>query len=169
MNDRKWISPNYNRRHFLKRVACGAALVTTPTVLTLPAHASEGLAPTKSMRGGSNNYSPNAPLVDNLGQGFLVYGSVRRAGAGEPLANVRIQIWAATARGGEREPSNHGSVMTAADGTFQLEMIQIVPNFGQPHAHLAYDDEDFKTVFLRPVMGSSSDTSVEANFVLAAA
>lgn len=121
------------------------------------------------MRGGSNNYAPNAPLVENLGKGFIVSGSVLKAGSGDPLSNVRIQIWAATERGGEREPSNHGSVMTAADGSFKLEMSQIVPNFGQPHAHLAYDDGDFKTVFLRPVMKSASDTSVEAHFVLAPA
>jgi len=120
------------------------------------------------MRGGSNNYVANAPLVDNLGEGFLVHGTVRLAGTGEPLANRRIQIWAATTRGGEREPSNHGSVLTAADGRFQLEMSQIVPNFGEPHAHLAYDDGEFNTVFLRPVMPSKNDTSVEAHFVLAA-
>lgn len=44
--------------------------------------------------------------------------------------------------GGEREPRNHGSVLTAADGSFRLEMEQIVPNFGQPHAHLAYHPAD---------------------------
>ena len=54
-------------------------------------------------------------------------------------------------------------------GQFELEMEQIVPNFGQPHAHLAYDDADFQTVFQRPVMPSASDTSVTADFVLAPA
>lgn len=146
-----------------------AALAAGKSGLFSPAYADEALQPTKSMRGGSNNYSPGAPLVDNLGKGFLVHGSVLRAGSGEPLANVRIQIWAATARGGEREPSNHGSVLTAADGSFKLEMSQIVPNFGQPHAHLAYDDAEFETVFLRPVMGSAEDTSVQAHFILASA
>ncbi len=159
-----------NRRSFLIGAGLGsAALMIAPASLIQPVHAQSDLAPTASMRGGSNNYSANAPLVENLGTGFLVFGTVRRAGAGEPLANVRIQIWAATARGGEREPSNHGSVMTAADGSFKLEMSQIVPNFGQPHAHLAYDDDHFQTVFLRPVMSSPSDTSVQAHFVLASA
>ena len=159
-----------NRRSFLIGAGLGgAALLTSPISLISPVYAQSVLDPTRSMRGGSNNYSPNAPLVENLGTGFLVSGTVREAGAGEPLANVRIQIWAATARGGEREPSNHGSVMTAADGSFRLEMSQIVPNFGQPHAHLAYDDDHFETVFLRPVMSSPSDTSVQAHFVLARA
>lgn len=158
----------YNRRKFLMAAGItGAAVITNPASLIRPAAAQSVLAATETMRGGSNNYSPNAPLVDNLGKGFIVHGTVRKAGAGEPLANVRIQIWAATLLGGEREPRNHGSVMTAADGSFQLEMTQIVPNFGQPHAHLAYDDDDFQTVFLRPVMPSKDDTSVEAHFVLA--
>lgn len=163
-------APDCNRRSFLICAGLGAAAVlTAPMSLITPVYAQSGLAPTPSMRGGSNNYAANAPLVENLGTGFLVFGTVLKAGAGEPLANVRIQIWAATGRGGEREPSNHGSVMTAADGSFKLEMSQIVPNFGQPHAHLAYDDEHFQTVFLRPVMSSPTDTSVQAHFVLTAA
>ena len=60
-------------------------------------------------------------------------------------------------------------MLTAADGSFRLEMEQIVPNFGQPHAHLAYDDGAYETVFLRPLMRSASDTSVSADFVLAPA
>ncbi len=160
-------SSTYSRRTFLSQAGLGiVALATGRAGLVSPVQANGKLLPTESMRGGSNNYSPGAPLVDNLGRGFRVHGTVLRAGAGEPLANVRIQIWAATARGGEREPSNHGSVLTTADGSFELEMSQVVPNFGQPHAHLAYDDADFKTVFLRPVMSSPKDTSVQAHFVL---
>ncbi len=160
-------SPFYTRRLFIAAAsAAGATLLQTPLGAFAPAQAA-GLPPTRSMRGGSNNYLPNAPLVERLGSGFWVSGTVRRAGDGAPLKGVRIQIWAATTLGGEREPRNHGSVLTAADGSFRLEMEQIVPNFGQPHAHLAYDDGAFETVFLRPVMPSASDTSVSADFVLA--
>jgi len=148
-------------------VGAGATLVVPR--LVVPAQAASAFAPTETMRGGSNNYRPDAPLVDDLGTGFLMYGTVLKAGTGEPLPNTRIQIWAATPRGGEREPSNHGSVLTAADGTYRLEMAQIVPNFGQAHGHLAYDDAAFRTVFLRPVMDSASDTTLEANFILAPA
>lgn len=162
-------APFYNRRLFLAAAGCAAAgLAGAPKGLISPAFAA-GLAPTQSMRGGANNYRPNAPFVERLGRGFWVSGNVRRAGDGAPLEDVRIQIWAATTLGGEREPKNHGSVLTLADGSFRLEMEQIVPNFGQPHAHLAYDDGAFQTVFLRPVMPSAQDTSVAADFVLAAA
>ena len=158
-------SPTTTRRAL---IVGGAAALVAPRLI-VPAQAASAFAPTETMRGGSNNYSPNAPLVDNLGTGFIMSGTVLKAGTGEPLPNTRIQIWAATPRGGEREPSNHGSVLTAADGSYRLEMAQIVPNFGQAHGHLAYDDGDFRTVFLRPVMKSASDTSLEANFILAPA
>ncbi|MEN0040814.1 MAG: twin-arginine translocation pathway signal [Pseudomonadota bacterium] len=134
--------------------------------LIVPAQAKSAFAPTQTMRGGANNYRPGAPLVDKLGDGFFMSGKVLKAGTGEPLEGVRIQIWAATTIGGEREPRNHGSVLTKADGTYVLEMEQIVPNFGQPHAHLAYDDPAFETVFLRPVMPSASDTTLTADFIL---
>ncbi|MGB0498563.1 MAG: twin-arginine translocation pathway signal, partial [Rubricella sp.] len=56
--------------------------------------------------------------------------------------------------------------LTDANGVFQLEMPQIVPAFGQPHGHLAYDSGAYETVFLRPVMASARDTSLSAHFVL---
>ena len=143
------------------------ALLSRPLSLVSRAAAATGLAPTQTMRGGANNYQPKAPMVDRLGSGFFVRGKMLRAGDGAPLTGIRIQIWAATVLGGEPDPVNHGSVLTRADGSFELEMAQIVPNFGQPHAHLAYDDGAFRTVFLRPVMPSARDKSVSANFVLA--
>ena len=153
-----------NRRHLLAAagttVAAGAASLILPT----PAFA---LTPTPSMRGGANNYRPGAPFVERIGGGgFWMSGTVRRAGDGAPLAGQRIQIWAHTTEGHERDPESHGATLTDENGVFRLEMPQIVPAFGQPHAHLAYDSGDYKTVFLRPVMPRASDTSLEAHFVL---
>lgn len=146
--------------------AGGAALVTGVSGLVVPAQA-KGLASTQSMRGGSNNYRAGAPIVKRIGGGgFWMSGTVRRAGDGVPLAGQRIQIWAHTTEGHERDPHSHGATLTDANGVFRLEMPQIVPAFGQPHGHLAYDSGDFETVFLRPVMRSSKDTSLEAHFVL---
>ena len=153
-----------NRRHVL--IVGGAGVASLATGLMAPAHA-KGLAPTRTMRGGANNYIPNAPIVDRIGRGgFWMSGTVRRAGDGAPLAGQRIQIWAHTTEGHERDPHSHGATLTDADGVFRLEMPQIVPAFGQPHAHLAYDSGDFETVFLRPIMPRASDTSLEAHFVL---
>jgi hypothetical protein len=104
------------------------------------------------------------------GGGFTMTGTVRRAGDGAPLAGARIQIWAHTTEGHERDPHSHGATLTDADGAFRMDMPQIVPAFGQPHGHLAYDaDYDglgFRTVFLRPVMASARDRTLRADFVL---
>lgn len=127
----------------------------------------QGLAPTASMSGGSNNYRKGAPIVDRIGKGgFWMTGTVRRVGDGAPLAGQRVQIWAHTTEGQEHEPQSHGATLTDENGAFRLNMPQIVPVFGQPHAHLAYDSGEFKTVFLRPVMRSAKETSLEAHFVL---
>lgn len=157
-----------DRRQFLMSggAICGAALATFAPGLLRPARA-QGLAPTSTMRGGANNYLPGAPLVERIGNGgFWMTGTVRRAGDGAPLAGQRIQIWAHTTEGHERDPHSHGATLTDANGAFRLEMPQIVPAFGQPHGHLAYDSGEFRTVFLRPIMSSARDTSLTAHFVL---
>lgn len=148
----------------------GAALLIGASGLSRPAWA-QALAPTPSMRGGSNNYRAGAPIVERIGGGgFWTTGTVRRAGDGAPLAGRRIQVWAHTTEGHERDEHSHGATVTDADGVFRIEMPQIVPAFGQPHGHLAYDadydDGGFETVFLRPLMASASDTSLHVEFVL---
>ena len=154
----------FTRRSFL---AAGSGFgVVGVSGLFVPAHAN-GLSPTPSMRGGSNNYRPGAQIVKRIGGGgFWMTGTVRRAGDGAPLTGHRIQIWAHTTEGHERDQRSHGATLTNSKGEFRLEMPQIVPAFGQPHGHLAYDGGDFKAVFLRPVMRSAKDTSLNANFVL---
>ena len=153
-----------NRRSLL---AAGGSLVAAGvSSLLVPARA-EGLVPTRSMLGGSNNYRPGAPIVERIGGGgFWMTGTVRRAGDGSPLAGQRIQIWAHTTEGYEPDPKSHGATLTDANGLFRLEMPQIIPAFGQAHGHLAYDSGEFQTVFLRPVMSSAKNTSLEAHFVL---
>jgi len=143
-----------------------ASLLAAGSGLRVPARA-QGVVPTASMRGGANNYRPGAPIVDRIGGGgFLMTGTVRRAGDGAPLAGQRIQIWAHTTEGHERDWHSHGATLTDANGEFRMDMPQIVPAFGQAHGHLAYDSEEFETVFLRPVMDSASDTTLSAHFVL---
>ncbi len=149
-----------------KLLTAGVVMTTGLSGSVIPALA-QSVAPTKSMRGGSNNYRPDAPIVDRIGGGgFWMNGTVRSAVDGSPLAGQRIQIWAHTTEGHERDPQSHGATLTNENGEFRLEMPQIVPAFGQAHGHLAYDSGDFETVFLRPVMSSSKDTSLSAHFVL---
>ncbi len=161
-----------NRRIVLSGL--GAAIGLGATGGLAPARA-QGLAPTPTMRGGANNYRPGAPIMARIGGGgFWTTGTVRRAGDGAPLPGRRIQVWAHTTEGHERDARSHGATLTGADGTFRIEMPQIVPAFGQPHGHLAYDADDdpaagqgaFRTVFLRPVMPSARDESLAVHFVL---
>ena len=148
-------------------VVAGTAVLAAGMFGRLSAARAQGLAPTESMSGGANNYRKGAPIVGRIGKGgFWMTGTVRRAGDGAPLANQRIQIWAHTSEGQEHEPQSQGATLTDQNGAFRLEMPQILPIFGQPHGHLAYDSGDFKTVFLRPVMRSAKETSLEAHFVL---
>ena len=157
-----------NRRAVLARAGAYGALGATG--LLLPAQAA-GLAPTPTMRGGANNYRPGAPIVERIGGGgFTMRGTVRRAGDGAPLPGRRIQMWAHTTEGYERDARSHGATLTDENGLFRLDMPQIVPAFGQPHGHLAYDaefdDGGFETVFLRPIMASASDKTLDVEFVL---
>jgi hypothetical protein len=148
-------------------LAAGGAVLATGVGARLMPAAAQGLAPTRTMPGGANNYRKGAPIVERIGRGgFWMSGTVRRAGDGAPLAGQRIQIWAHTTEGYEADARSHGATLTDAQGVFRLEMPQIVPAFGQPHGHLAYDSGEFETVFLRPVMANSKATSLEAHFVL---
>ena len=153
-----------NRRTLL--TSGGAVMATGASGLLVPARA-KGLEPTRTMRGGANNYRRGAPIVKKIGGGgFWMSGTVRRAGDGAPLPGQRIQIWAHTTEGYESDPQSHGATLTDEFGRFRLEMPQIVPAFGQPHGHLAYDSGEFKTVFLRPVMQDWKATSLSTHFVL---
>ena len=148
-------------------IVAGSSVLASGTFGLLSSAHAQGLAPTDSMSGGANNYRKGAPIVDRIGKGgFWMTGTVRRAGDGAPLAGQRVQIWAHTTEGQEHEPQSHGATLTDENGAFRLDMPQIVPTFGQPHCHLAYDSGEFKTVFLRPVMRSAKETSLEAHFVL---
>ncbi len=110
------------RRTFLVAggMTVGAALTTGVLGVLAPARA-QGLAPTPTMRGGDNNYRPGAPVVNRIGGGgFILTGTVRRAGDGAPLPRVRIQIWAHTTEGHERDPHSHGATLTDANGVFRM-------------------------------------------------
>jgi hypothetical protein len=146
-----------------------AALASAPAptaAARLPAPVAAALKVTRTMPGGRNNYVAGAPLVPNLGEGFVVSGTVLDAATGGPVRNTRIQIWLNTARGGERLASNRGSVLTDEQGRYRLETSPVVPQFGQPHVHIAYDDGEYDTLFLRPVLKSEKDPSIAVDFVL---
>ena len=114
-----------SRRNLL--TAASVFMATGVAGRTKPVRA-QSLTPTSSMRGGSNNYHPDAPIVDRIGGGgFWMSGTVRNAVDGAPLAGQRIQIWAHTTEGHEREPQSHGATLTNENGEFRRRSLLQVP------------------------------------------
>jgi len=102
----------YTRRKFLTATGAAFASATVGGVSApfVSARATEKLAASRTMRGGANNYTPGAPIVDRIGGGgFWMTGTVRRAGDGALLEGQRIQIWAHTTEGHERDWHSHGA------------------------------------------------------------
>ncbi len=102
-------------------LATGAAvLVTGASGLLVPARA-KGLAPTRTMRGGANNYLPNAPMVERIGGGrFWMTGTVRRADDG--CAAFR----AANPGLGTRRPKGMNATLTATARPSRMQMVSSV-------------------------------------------
>jgi hypothetical protein len=119
---------------------------------------------TQSNPGGTNNYIPDAPERDSLGSGFVISGLVRSAAGCRPLEGVRIQVWLATETGGEQD--NRASVRTGADGRYRIETAPTVAQFGEPNIHVAYDDGDYRSVYIRRVVDLDDERAV-VNLTLA--
>ena len=119
---------------------------------------------TESNPGGDNNYIPDAPAVESLGDGFVITGRVRAADECRPLAGVSIQVWLATETGAETD--NRATVRTDEDGRYRIETAPTVPQFGEPNIHVAYDGERFEEVFIRRVV-DLDDTRATVNLTLA--
>ncbi len=114
--------------------------------------------PTESNPGGTNNYIPDAPALDSLGQGFVITGLVRSAKGCRPLDDVRVQVWLATETGTEQD--NRASVTTDANGRYRIETAKTVPQFGEPNIHVGYDDGAFGEVFIRRVVDLDDERAV---------
>ena len=119
---------------------------------------------TESNPGGTNNYIPDAPAVESLGEGFVITGLVRSARGCRPLRDVRVQVWLATETGGEQD--NRASVRTGADGRYRIETAKTVPQFGEPNIHVGYDDGQYGEVFIRRVV-DLDDRRAVVNLTLA--
>jgi hypothetical protein len=145
-----------------------------PVTETAPAHAPDEPASraavrpnckaTESNPGGTNNYIPDAPAVESLGEGFVITGLVRSARGCRPLKDVRVQVWLATETGGEQD--NRASVRTGADGRYRIETAKTVPQFGEPNIHVGYDDGEYGDVFIRRVV-DLDDRRAVVNLTLA--
>ena len=121
---------------------------------------------TESNPGGTNNYQPDAPERDSLGDGFVIEGFVRQSAGCEPLEDVPVQVWLATETGGEQD--NRATVRTDADGRYRIETPPTVPQFGEPNIHVGIDQErlGYEPVFIRRVV-DLDDRRAVVNLTLA--
>ena len=124
-----------------------------------------GCAPTESDPGGTTAYIPDAPVRGDLGDGLVISGTVREAGTCEPIEGARVQVWLATPEGGEDDPDNRGSVLTDGRGRYRIETDPVVPLYGEPNVHVAYDDGEYEAVFRRLVI-DQDDADLTTDFVL---
>lgn len=124
-----------------------------------------GCAPTESDPGGTTAYIPDAPVKGDIGDGLAISGTVREAGTCEPIEDARVQVWLATANGGEYDPENRGSVLTDDRGRYRIETEPVVPLYGEPNVHVAYDDGEYEAVFRRFVV-DMDDPTLASNFAL---
>lgn len=115
-------------------------------------------APTAGSPGGGNNYIPDAPEQQSLGEGFVVQGTMRAAGDCRPLADVAVQVWLADDSGGETE--NRATVRTDDQGRYRIETGRPAPQFGEPHVHAAYDRGTYADVFVRRVVDEDASETV---------
>jgi len=119
---------------------------------------------TQSNPGGDNNYLPDAPARESLGEGFVVTGQVRAVNGCEPVEGVDVQVWLATQTGGEQD--NRATVTTGPDGRYRIETDPTIPQFGEPNIHVAYDGEEYEDVFIRRVV-DLDDERATVNLTLA--
>ena len=125
-----------------------AAPVTAAEATATPAPRS--CEATESNPGGTNNYIPDAPERDSLGEGFRITGTVRSAAGCRPLEGRRVQVWLATETGGEQD--NRATVVTDADGRYSIETDPTIPQFGEPNIHVGHAGQGYEDVFIRRVV-----------------
>jgi len=151
------------------------ATATATATATTPAPAARAGAPsatraprscgaTQSNPGGTNNYIPDAPERDALGEGFEITGTVRSAAGCRPLAGQRVQVWLATETGGEQD--NRATVTTDEDGRYTIETDPTIPQFGEPNIHVGHAGQGYEDVFIRRVV-DLDDRRATVNLTLA--
>lgn len=127
-----------------------AGLAPLPPQPNAPTEARRDCKATESNPGGTNNYIPDAPPARSLGSGFEVTGRVRSADGCRALADVPIQVWLATATGGEQD--NRATVRTDDRGVYRIETAPTVAQFGEPNIHVGYPGGEYGEVFIRRVV-----------------
>lgn len=88
-------------------------------------------------------YKPNAPLRDNIGSGYRLYGTVRSSATCAPLARVRIEFWQA-GKNGKYDDAHRAAVITDSKGRYSMTTDLPPPYASRPaHIHMLLDIKNF--------------------------
>lgn len=89
-------------------------------------------------------YSPNAPVRDTIGKGYLLSGTVRSSANCSPIAGARIEFWQA-GPDGRYGDAYRATVYSDKRGRYRLETFQAVPYANRPpHIHILVDVKAFE-------------------------
>lgn len=128
------------------------------------ASAQSACAPTKADMEGPF-YKAGAPVRTETGQGLVVAGAVRSAGACAPIAGARVEWWQANP-GGVYDDAHRGALVSGEGGRYRFSTSFPPPYSGRPaHVHIKVFAPGHRTLTtqLYPRVGQTELTS---DFVL---
>ncbi len=102
-------------------------------------------------------YKPNAPTRAQVGQGYLLSGTVRSAADCQPIARAQIEFWLAGPNG-QYDDDHRATLFSDASGSYRFAS-NFPPrySFRPPHIHLRVSVEGFQTLVTQhyPVKGQT--------------
>lgn len=90
-------------------------------------------------------YSPTAPMRSNVGNGFVLTGTVRESGDCLPIAGATVEFWLAGPKG--YTDKLRGTVVSDKNGRYRFQSPFPVASAGPaPHIHLSIAADGFAPI-----------------------
>jgi protocatechuate 3,4-dioxygenase beta subunit len=108
-------------------------------------------------------YKPNAPVRSKVGDGYVLFGTVKSAKDCSVVPGAKIEIWLA-ATDGSYDDDHRATLLAGESGSYRFESNTPPKyNFRPPHIHVRVTAEGFRTLVTQhyPKVGTS-----EGNFPL---
>ncbi len=110
-------------------------------------------------------YVAGAPARERTGQGLVVTGSVRSAGACAPVPGARLEWWSVNPKG-EYDDAHRATATAGAEGRYRYETDPPIGYTGRPpHLHVRVSAPGHR-VLVTQLYPRASQTAIETDFVL---